>query len=343
MLAGMRLRLRGMGVKELWAALQNGPSLPVSLAPPTQENKLNDDNDGTITHSPEVVRLLEELRLAQESNESIAADMAQAEGVLADLKAERGALQGQLTKSEAALASSGALPEGAFPEEARIADVDRRIRVANSRVQLIGVKATESRANINRLKSGLRTAFREFITAQLAEVRERYRAAALVLREIYIEQTPWIACAFVEKVKVPGAGALVIADPEFTDKRRELFDSRFYAASGEARKVSPLQVQLTTLHAEVLAAIGETKAQSSKPAPAKAAPDASQVHGPEDFETFRTVAEAGARRVPDVFPADVLSAAQVGPAEASVPMQGAAQESPAGSAAGLPDLSQRGI
>jgi hypothetical protein len=238
-----------------------------------REGKFNDNNEGTITHSPECLQLIKDLRQARESDAAIAADLAQAKSVLAGLAAERGRLEGQLRASEEVLASSGALPDGPFAAEHGIQDVDRRIRVAKARVQLIGGKLADSRANINSLKSSLGGAFGQFVTTNLAEVRARYRTAALALRNIYCEQFPWLQAAQLAGVKVRYADVAVIADPEHIGDERVLLDSRDMARSDAAwQKVSgPLHVRLTALHAEVAAAIGEPKAPREE-APAKAAP-----------------------------------------------------------------------
>src|ERR1035441_2946284 len=104
---------RGRGFKDMavkfWAALQPRVTVtsPVSLAPPIrEENTLNDNDDGNIAHSPEVLQLLDELRGARESDAVIAADLGQGESVMADLSAQRGRLDGQLRASEEALAAS---------------------------------------------------------------------------------------------------------------------------------------------------------------------------------------------------------------------------------------------
>jgi hypothetical protein len=238
------------------------------------ENTLNDNDDGNIAHSPAVLELLDELRGARESDAVIAADLGQAESVMADLSAQRGRLDGQLRASEEALAASAALPEGPFPEEHEIHDVDRRIRVAKSRVSLLSARVAESRANIERLRKSLRGAFGQFITGRLSEVRARYRATALALRDIYVEQMAWCETAFIAQVQVPGPDVAVIADSEPIDNRRELLDSRDMRRPNVWRKFSgPLSVRLTALHADVTAAIGETKApRGSTPATASRAP-----------------------------------------------------------------------
>src|ERR1039458_3523978 len=272
---------RGRGFKDMavkfWAALQPRVTVtsPVSLAPPIrEENTLNDNDDGNIAHSPAVLELLDELRGARESDAVIAADLGQGESVMADLAAQRGRLEGQLRASEEALAASAALPEGPFSEEHEIHDVDRRIRVAKSRVSLLSARVAESRANIERLRKSLRGAFGQFITGRLTEVRARYRAAALALRDIYVEQMAWCETAFVAQVQVPGPDVAVIADSEPIDNRRELLDSRDMRRPNVWRKFSgPLSVRLTALHADVTAAIGETKApRGSTPATASRAP-----------------------------------------------------------------------
>src|ERR1700691_396903 len=248
-------RLQGMAVK-LRPVLAGCSSIPPAQHCPG-EGKLEDANEGTITHSPEVLQLLESLRLARESDNVIAADLAQAKSVLAELGAERGRLEGQLRDSEAALASTGALPEGPFAEEHIIQDMDRRIRVAKSRVQLIGAKLAKSRGDIGGLENGLHGAFGHFITASLAEVRARYRVAALALRDIYAEQLPWLHAAQLDGVKVPAADVALVADPEHTGNDRVLLDSRDMARSDARQQFSgPLHARLTALHAEVAAAIG---------------------------------------------------------------------------------------
>jgi hypothetical protein len=214
-----------------------------------------------------------DLRRARESDAAIAADLAQAESVLAGLAAERGRLEGQLRASEQALAATGALPDGPFAEEHGIQDVDCRIRVAQSRVKLIGGKLADSRANLNSLKGSLGGAFGQFVTTNLAEVRARYRAVALALRNIYCEQFPWLQAAQLAGVKVPPADVALIADPEHIGGERVLLDSRDIGLLAAAWKKfsGPLHVRLTALHAEVTAAIGETKAPREG-VPAKAAP-----------------------------------------------------------------------
>jgi len=303
---------------------------PLSSAPPIQEDRALNDNDGTIAHSPEVLQFMKELRLAHELDAAIASDLGAAESVMSDLTAERGRLAAQLRASEEALALSGALPEGEFPEERPIADIDRRIRVAKSRVQLISGKAAESRANIERLKKGLRGAFGAFVTSQLAEVRERYRATALSLREIYGEQFPWLALAGLAGIKVPGPDIVLIADPEYVDKRRVLLDSRDYAGSDRAwQRSKPLQARLTELHAEVTAAVGETP--KSKPAVPAAKPAPQRSYSVRDPEVWPLVFGPGAASR-DVFPEIQVS-----------PPPTATQPAPGGGGAGLPDLGEHGI
>lgn len=331
-LAGAGTRLHDMAVQAVQvmggAAKRVFFTRPLSSAPPIQEGKALNDN-GTIAHSPEVLQFMEELRLARESDAATAADLTQAESVISDLTAERGRLAASLRASEEALALSGALPEGEFPEERPIAHIDRRIRVAKSRVQLISGKAAESRANIERLKKGLRGAFGVFVTSQLAEVRARFRATALSLREIYSEQFPWIALANLAGIKVPGADVAVIADPEYTDKRRELLDSRDYGRSDRPwQSFKPLQARLAELHAEVTAAIGETP--KSKPAPA-AKPAPQRSYSMSDPEVWPLVFGPGAASR-DAFPEIQVS-----------PLPMATQPAPAGGGAGLPGSGEHGI
>ena len=316
-MTGAGTRFIDMAV-QLWAALQRVVTSPISSAPPIRENNTLNDNDGTITHSPEVLQLLGELRGARESDAVIAADLAQAEAVMADLTAQRGRLQGQLSASEQALASSGALPEGPFPEESAISDVDRRIRVAKSRVSLISGNLAESRANVERSQKSLRGAFGQFITGRLTEVRARYRATALALRDIYAEQMAWDATAFVAQVKVPGPDIALIADSEPIDNRRELLDSRDMRRPDIWRKFSgPLSVRLIALHAEVIAAIGETKARASRPPAPK-----EQTFGLDSMGTFLT------------------SVQQTGFGGSG---SAATQASPAVDAGALPDLAVHGV
>lgn len=283
--------------------------------PPAQhcpgEDKL-DNNE--VTHSVEVSELLEELRGAREADAVTAADLGQAESVLSGLTAQRGRLEGQLRAGEEALALSGAMPAGPFPEEQDILDTNRRIRVAKARVQLIGGKLAESRANIERLEKRLRSAWGEFITSRLAEVRARYRTTALALRHIYAEQMPWLHCAQLARVKVPAADVALIADPEATGGKNGLLDSREYAQSDAAwlKLTGSLHSRLTALHAQVTAAIGETKAQrEARPAPAP-----TRTFGPGSLETLAIVMEGRG------------AATGASPAEAGSP---------------LPDLAERGL
>jgi hypothetical protein len=274
---------------------------------------LDTNNEETITHSPEVLELISSLRLARESEAATAADLAQAESVLSDLTAERCRLEGQLRASEEALALSGAMPEGPFSEEGDLLDIDRRIRVAKARVQLIGGKLAGSRANIGRLEESIRGAFSQFITSRLTEVRARYRAAALTLRDIYLEQMPWLHCAQLAGVKVPAAELARIADPEHTGKARALLDSRdMYSDAAWQKLVGPLHIRLTTLHSEVTSAIEGTKA----PRAARVGGAPTQTFGMGSLETLGLAMGGG------------------GAASGAIP---------AGAGAELPELGERGI
>ena len=249
---------------KLWAAIRGvkrRAAVPVSAgsAQPTQEEKHL--NETIITHSPEVRALLDKLRQARESGAVIAADLAQAESVIAGLTVERGRLKSQLRASEKELASSGALPDGPFPEESEIHDVNRQIRVAHSRVQSIAEKAAENRADIDQLKRSLSGAFDQFIADQLTGVRARYRAAALVLRDIYAEQMAWLNCPH-PSVAVQDADVAIIFDSEGRPawgsrpaRDRTLLDSRNMVQRGQWEKHSgALYAQVMALRKEVIAA-----------------------------------------------------------------------------------------
>lgn len=272
----------------LWGRCKNGKSLAHLLSAPLQrENKLNENDElnDAISHSQEVAQLLEDLRLARASDSVISVDLARAEAVVADLNAQRGRLAAQLRDCEEALAASGDLPSGAFPQEASIADVDRRIRVARSRVELIGGRVADSRANIDSLKKALGGALGQFVRRRLSEVRARYRATALALRDIYAEQLAWCEVAARAGVKVPAPAMALVADAEPIDNKRELLDGRDMVRSdAEWQKFSgPLYARLSALRTEVSAAIGETKPPQSKPTPAAVEP--APVHRLGDPET----------------------------------------------------------
>ena len=284
---------------QLWAAALKKFFTFSSPAPPAREEiQLNEAID-TISHSPEVLHLFDELRLARESEAVTAAELAQAESVLAELTAQRTALERQIKVQEDALALSGSLPEGPFPEERNIQDVDRRIRVAKSRVQIITRNRAESLASVNRQKAALSAAFGAFITNRLTEVTARYREAILALRQVYGEQFPWIELAQRAGIKVESARVVLIADPN-PNETTLLLDSRDYqpawlkadgppAGRRAWQEFSPLRVQLTGLHAEVAAALGEGKT-SARPAPPKATRELPQ-YGQRSPETFAMIME----------------------------------------------------
>ena len=73
--------------------------------------------------------------------------------------------------------------------------------------------------------------YKRQVTTNLAEVRARYRAVALALRNIYCEQFPWLQAAQLAGVKVRYADVAVIADPEHIGDERVLLDSRDMARS----------------------------------------------------------------------------------------------------------------
>ena len=119
-------------------------------------------------------------------------------------------------------------------------------------------------------------------------------------------------------MKVPGPDIALIADSEPIDNRRELLDSRDMRRPDIWRKFSgPLSVRLIALHAEVIAAIGETKARASRPPAPK-----EQTFGLDSMGTFLT------------------SVQQTGFGGSG---SAATQASPAVDAGALPDLAVHGV
>jgi hypothetical protein len=287
----------------LRAALKGVFTFSFPMPPAREEIQLNEAID-TISHSPEVLHLFDELRRARESDAVTAADLAQAESVLADLVAQRAGFERQIKAQEDALALSGSLPEGPFPEERNIQDVDRRIRVARSRVQIVTGNRAESLANVNRQKAALSAAFAAFVTNRLAEVTARYRKAVLALRQIYGEQFPWTELAQRAGIKVPSARPVLIVDPNPNETERFLLDSRDYqpawlkadgppAARRAWQEFSPLRVQLTALHAEVAGALGELRT-AGHPTPPKATREGGPQYSQRSQETFAMTIQAQA-------------------------------------------------
>jgi hypothetical protein len=212
--------------------------------------------DNELTHSPQVSQALEKLRLARDLDAGISAELAQADLVLSGLTADKSGLEGAIKQQEDALALSGELPDSPFPEEDAVRALDRQIRVAKSRVKLVSERRAESRAHIGRLKVALRAEFCAFVTEQLADVRARYRAAALLLRNLYAEQVPWIECAGRLGLSVPTLEASIIIDPE---KKKAIFDARDIVRVPDTWKAicGSLHKQLGGLLAEVTAATEE--------------------------------------------------------------------------------------
>ncbi len=263
-----------------WAALKTLVSstnvTSVALKPEgPREGKLN-DQEVRVSHSPEVMRSLENLRLARESVAALLVERKQAETVVLELTTAKGHLESAMAARRHQLADRAELPQGAFEEEAKLVDVERQMRTAGVRLQMLDKRLTESNKSVADGKRALAAAFDQFVTERLSEVRARYRATGSKLRELYLEQLTWLKVP-TPSAKIVGTGFALVIDPE-GDKA--LIDTRDMAFSGKVVISGPLRDlhdQIQALHSEVKLAISGPQvtlpASAAKPSPTSTATD----------------------------------------------------------------------
>ena len=163
--------------------------------------------------APKVREILAKLRQAHEQHAAILAEKMDADSGADRLASELAQAVSRREAKEKAMAISGDVPEDAFPEEVQLARVNRHRRVALARVSVVQERVAASQQAIDDLKAQLDAAWLQLGVEQCQKITDRFRQAAMALRQIQCEHLAWLY-QFSNKPGVIGLGiASWVSDP----------------------------------------------------------------------------------------------------------------------------------
>jgi hypothetical protein len=220
-----------------------------------------------VIEAQEIREIIAKLGQAREQHSAAVADKMGAEAEANRSGSEIGQAITQLAAKEKAMALSGGVPDGAFPEEAQIECLQRQRRVVLARVSARNESCATSQKVIDDLKKQLDSAWLQLGVEGCREVIAQFRLAAMALRKAQCEHMAWLRL-FSNKPGIPRWQFARVVDPCGKAGCVEidgclildgvLVDDRMIASESYWRPLGgDLADAILALYSEVVAAKGE--------------------------------------------------------------------------------------